>query len=187
MDSFMIALLLTFAIALGGRDQLVIGQFADQLERTFGLLIVGVMCAVASAALMGVAGWSLAALLPPRAADMLVALALGIAAIELGWKVRPSPMKEPTRSYIAIGAVIFARQLGDAARFAIFAVAAGAVYPAATILGGALGGSAAVALGWYAGRAKMETWPLYRIRVALGLALIVAALFIGLDARYRVY
>lgn len=187
MDTFMIALLLTFAIALGGRDQLVIGQFADQVERTFGLLAVGAMCATASAAIMGVAGWSLAGLLPPRAADMLVALALAIAAIELGWKVRPRAMKEPTRSYIAIGAVIFVRQLGDAARFALFALAAGAVYPAATMLGGAIGGSAAIALGWYVGHKRLSRWPLYRIRVALGLGLIVAALFIGLDARYRVY
>lgn len=187
MDTFMIALLLTFAIGLGGRDQLIIGQFADQLERTFGLLAIGAMCAIASAALMGVAGWSLASLLPPRAADMLVALALAIAAIELGWKVKPTPMKEPTRSYIAIATVIFVRQLGDAARFAVFAIAAGAVYPAATMLGGAIGGSAAVALGWYCGRARLERWPLYRIRVGLGLVLIVGALFIGLDARYRVY
>ena len=93
-------------------------------------------------------------------------------------------MKEPTRSYVAIAAVLFVRQLSDAARFVIFAFAAEAVYPAFTILGGALGGAAAIALGWFAGKDKLERFPLYSMRFGMGLCLIVAALFIGLNARY---
>ena len=109
MDSFLLTLLLTFTIALGGRDQLIVGQFSDAVGRSVPLL--------------------------------LVAIALAIAAFELGWEVRLKPMKEPTRSYVAIAVVLLARQISDAARFVIFAFAAQAVYPVTTIIGGAITGS----------------------------------------------
>lgn len=184
MDTFMFTLLLTFMIALGGRDQMIIAQFSDELERTNGLLILGMACAAASAAAMAYAGWTIAAMLPTRAANMLVAIAIAFAGIELFWPVRLKTMKEPTRSYIAIGIVVFLRQFGDAARFVVFAFAAQAVYPVTTIFGGALGGMAAIALGWATGRAKLERYPLYYIRLFIGACLIVAALFIGLSARF---
>ncbi|MCK0127406.1 hypothetical protein [Erythrobacter sp. F6033] len=184
MDAFMFTLLLTFIIALGGRDQMIIAQFSDELEKTTGLLILGMACAAASAAAMAYAGWTIAAMLPDRAANMLVAIALAFAGLELFWPIKLKRMKEPTRSYIAIGAVVLLRQFGDAARFVIFAFAAQAVYPVVTILGGALGGMAAIALGWAAGKARLDQYPLYYVRIFIGACLIVAALFIGLNARF---
>ena len=184
MDAFLLALILTFAIALGGREQLIVAQFSQQLERTAPLLVTGAVCAVASAAIMAYAGASMAALLPRRAAEMLVAFALGFAAIELVWRVKIKQMKEPTRSYIAIGAVLLARQVGDAARFVIFALAAWSVHPSTALLGGALGGVAAVALGWGLGLAKLQRFGLRSIRMMMGACTFLAALVIGLNARY---
>ena len=96
MDSFLFCLLLVAAIALGGRDQMVIAQLSDALADTSGplirrpmpLLALGLVCAALSAAVMTYAGFTLASLLPRRAAQMLVAFALAIAAFELGWPVR---------------------------------------------------------------------------------------------------
>lgn len=187
MDTFLLSMLLTFAIALGGREQLVVAQFSDAVGRSVPLLLIGMACAGASAAVMGWAGWSIAALLPDRAADMLVAIALAIAAFELSWEVRLKDMKEPTRSYVAIGVVLLVRQIMDAARFVIFALAAQAIYPVTTILGGAIGGAAAVALGWSIGKRKLESLPLRALRLLLAFGSIIAALFIGLNARYAVY
>lgn len=184
MDTFLLTMLLTFAIALGGRDQLIMGQFSDAVGRSVPLIVVGMACAVASAGIAAAAGWSIASLLPARAEDMLVALALAIAAFELSWGVKLKAMREPTRSFVAIAAVLLVRQLGDGARFVIFAFAAQAVYPVTTILGGALGGAAAIALGWFVGRQGLEKIPLRYVRLALAFGLIVAALFIGLNARY---
>ncbi len=133
---------------------------------------------------MTYAGMSLADILPARAAQMLVAFALAIAAFELFWPVRVMPLYEPTRSLGAIGLVLLWRQAGDAARFAIFAFAAQAVYPLPALIGGALGGAAAIALGWSVGHARLSQLPLRAIRQGLGAALLVAALFIGLNARY---
>ncbi|WP_390583867.1 hypothetical protein [Erythrobacter sp. MTPC3] len=184
MDAFLFTLILTFAIALGGRDQLIVGQFTDAAGHNGPMLLLGMGCAAASAAVMGFAGWSIAAMLPSRAADMLVAFALAAAGVELLFEVRLKDMKEPTRSYVAIAAVLFVRQLMDGARFVVFAFAAQAVYPLVTIIGGALGGAAAVALGWYASKRRLEAFPLRWIRTGFGACLIVAAIYIGLNARF---
>ena len=184
MDSFLFCLILTFVIAIGGREQLIIAQFGQELERSTPLLFTGAFCAVISAAVMAYAGASMASILPQRAAEMLVAFALAIAAIELAWPVKIKPMKEPTRSYIAIGAVLIARQIGDAPRFVIFAFAAEATYPTTALVGGAIGGVAAAALGWAAGLSKLQKFPLRYSRLALGVCLFLAALLIGLNARY---
>lgn len=185
MDAFLLALILTFAIALGGRDQLIVAQFAESLERSAPLLATAALCAVLSACVMAYAGASMAAILPRRAAEMLVAFALAAAAVELAWPVKVKPMKEPTRSFVAIGVVLFARQLGDAARFIIFALAAWAVYPTTALIGGALGGGAAVALGWSLGLARMQQLPLRAFRIALAALVFAAALVIGSNARLQ--
>ena len=184
MDAFLLTLILTFAIAFGGRDQMIIAQFSDATGRPVELLVLGMACAAATGTVMALAGWQIAALLPDRAANMLVAIALVIAAFELAWPVRLRAMKEPTRSYVAIATVLVFRQLLDAARFLIFAFAAQAIYPAVTIIGGALGGMAAIALGWVTGQRRLDAFPLYYLRVAMAACSIVAGLFIGLGTRF---
>lgn len=187
MDAFLLCLILSFAIALGGRDQLIIAQFSESLERSIPLLVAGAFCALISAAVMAYAGASLAALLPRRAAEMLVAFALVIGAIELAWPIKPKPMKEPTRSYVAIIIVVLARQIGDAARFVIFAFAAWALYPTTALVGGTLGGIAAISLGWSVGLSALQRIPLRFLRLALAVCMIVAGVMIGLNARYTIF
>ena len=186
MDGFLIALLLVFALALGGREQWLMAQWASARGPRVSLLAAGVACSAGSATAMAWAGSELAALLPGRAAQMLVALALGFAAVELAWPVRQSLPREPTRSLGAFAIVLLVRQLGDGARFAVFALAAWAHLPLAAGLGGALGGAGAVAMGWALGTSGLARLPLRTVRMALGAALLVAALFIGLNARFAV-
>jgi putative Ca2+/H+ antiporter (TMEM165/GDT1 family) len=184
VDSFLFSLLLVFALALGGRDQWLVARWADALGRSVPLLLTGIACAALSAALMAWVGAEFAAMLPRRAAQMLIAFALALAAFELAWPVKPLAPREPTRSLGAIAIVLAARQVGDAARFAVFALAASASLPATAALGGALGGGAAIALGWSVGVQGLGRLPLPIIRRVLAACLIVAALFIGLNARY---
>ncbi len=187
MDSFLIAMLLVFTIALGGRDQLVVARLSDALGNTLPLLLLGLVVAGISAGVMAFAGSAIAAMLPPRAADMLVAFALAAAAVELLRKVKLKPITEPTRSLGAIGIVLLARQLGDGARFVVFALAAEASYPLVAALGGAIGGGAAIALGWTIGGVGLAKLPLRAVRIALAVCLIIAALVIGLNARFMIF
>lgn len=184
MDGFLIAALLVFVLALGGRDQIMVAQWADSLGQGAALLTVAVVSAVVSAAAMAFIGAEFAAQLPRRAAQMLVAFALVIAAAELAWPARIKAAREPTRSLGAIAIVLLARQIGDGARFAVFALAAWTTVPLTAGMGGALGGAAAVTLGWTTGAATLSRWPLRPVRIALAAGLIVAGLFVGLNARY---
>ena len=187
MDGFLLALLLVVALATGGRDQLMVAQWAGTLGRGAALLVVAAGCAFLSAGLMAWVGAEFAALLPRRAAQMLVAFALGVAAFELALPVRIKTPKEPTRSLGALAIVLLARQVGDGARFAVFALAAWSALPFAAGLGGALGGAAAVAVGWAVGADTLARWPLRMVRFALAACLAIAALFIGLNARFAAY
>jgi putative Ca2+/H+ antiporter (TMEM165/GDT1 family) len=187
VNGFLLALLLVATLATGGRDQWMVARWADSLGRSNRLLAVAMGCACLSAAAMAWLGAGFAALLPPRAAQMLIAFALAIAAAEMALPVRFKAPAEPTRSLGAIAIVLLARQIGDGARFAVFALAAWTVWPVTAGLGGAIGGAAAVALGWSMGAQSMARWPLRAARIALAVALGIAALFIGLGARFAAF
>jgi len=187
VDGFLLALLLVFALAMGGRDQWLVAQWAESLHRSTALLVVAVLCAGLSACAMAWVGAEFAALLPHRAAQMLVAFALGVAAIELALPARVRKPQEPTRSLGAIGIVLLARQIGDGARFAVFALAAWTALPVAAAIGGALGGAAAVTIGWAFGAQGLARIPLRAVRWALAGGLAIAAIFVGLDARFAAY
>lgn len=187
MDGFLLSLLLVFALATGGRDQWLVAHWADALGQSTQLLAVAVLSACLAAAAMAWIGAEFAAMLPRRAAQMLVAFAMAIAAFELAWPVRVKQPQEPTRSFPAIAIVLLARQIGDGARFGVFALAAWTAWPLTAGLGGALGGAAAVGVGWAAGARAIAGWPLRIIRGALAAGLGVAAIFMGLDARFAAF
>lgn len=187
MDGFLLALLLVFALALGGRDQWMVAHWADGLGQSLPLLLIGIASAAVSAAAMAWLGAEFAGLLPHRAAQMLVAFALAIAALELAWPVKLKRPREPTRSLGAIAIVLLARQIGDGARFAVFALAAWANLPQAAALGGALGGAVAIAMGWSIGAVGLARWPMRPLRWGLAACLFIAALFVGLNARFAAF
>jgi len=184
VDGFLLAMLLVAMLAMGGRDQRMVALWADRLGQSGPLLAVALGCACLSAAVMAWVGAEFASLLPRRASQMLVAFALALAAGELLLPVRLKEPKEPTRSLPVLAVELLARQIGDGARFAVFALAAWSVWPLTAGLGGAIGGAAAVGIAWAAGAETLARWPLRLLRIALAIGLVIAALFIGLNARF---
>lgn len=182
LGAFLFAFVSVFAVAIGGRDQLLIARLAGQPGAAGSAMAVGALSATLSAFAMAVTGLALALVLPAAAADMLVAFALALAAIELAWHRAPRLPQEPTRSLFAALVVLLARQWGDAARFLVFAFAAGGNAWLAGA-GGALGGIAALAIGAAVGERDLLRWPLRQIRLGLAAILLVAAIGMGLAAR----
>jgi putative Ca2+/H+ antiporter (TMEM165/GDT1 family) len=183
MASFLFAFVAVALVSLGSRDQLLIARLAGSLGRGAGLLVAGLLAALLSAAVMAWAGDAIAHLLAADAQAMLVAIALLLAAAELAWPNRERAPAEPTRSFAAIAIVLFARQLGDGARFLVFALAAATASPLLAGTGGALGGAAAVTLGWALGGELQRRVPLRAVRAGLAVVLLLAAIAIGLNAR----
>lgn len=183
MDTFLFSLLAVALLSTGGRDQLLVARLAATLGPNRALLALAMAVSTASAAAMAWAGASIAALLPGPAAQMLIAFALLAAAAELLWPVHFVRPREPTRSLGAVGLVLLVRQLVDAARFAVFALAAASVVAPLAGLGGALGGAVSLALAWTLGEELERLLPLAAIRRVLGLVSLVLAAWIALGAR----
>ena len=183
MSAFLFSLVAVFLTSLGSRDQILIARLSGALGRNYALLVLGWLIAVATAIVMTAAGAHIGAMLPGPAKTMLAAFALIMASAELAWPNRVRKPAEPTRSLGAIGIVLLARQIGDASRFLIFAFAAGAGLSWFAGAGGAIGGMAAVFLGW-ALRSDLEAaLPLRTIRIVLAVVVGMAAAVIALSAR----
>lgn len=183
MLGFLLALIATVVVGLGARDQvLVAGLAARQGQRPAVLGIALVSSALAAAGAVWIAG-AVAPQLAVPVRQMLAALALGLAGLEmLVFSPKPSPA-EPTNSLGAFGIVLLAQQLIDAARFVLFGIVVASLLPGAAGLGGALGGTAVVAIGWGAGQALLDL-PLRRIRRLLGAALVLLAAVLVLLLRH---
>ena len=179
MASFLLAMLAVLIAGLGARDQVLVADLAERQGPRPAILLLAVLTAGLSAAAAGWAGAITAPLLIPRARTMLVAMVLGLAALELLF-VRPRGIaKEPTNSLGAFAVVLLVQQLTDAARLLIFALAAASAVPQLAALGGAVGGGLSVLGGWLAAQ-HLRNLPLVAIRRGLGLGSVGLALWLAL-------
>ena len=181
MPSFFFAFLAALLIGQGARDQLLVARMARETGR--GILLAGWSAAILSATGMAWAGAVIAQILPTSGRHMLVAFALLAAAAELAWPNREKAMSVPTYSTFAGFLVLLSRQLGDASRFVIFALAAATALPGLSAVGGALGGGAALTFGWVLGERLAEDVPLRCIRLGLAAITFIAGIVIALTAR----
>lgn len=183
MSAFFLALIASFALALGARDQLLVAHLRTKLGGSAGLLLVAVASSALTAALAAYVGMGLGTRLAAGASNMFVAIALLVAAVELAWPWRRKLPEEPTRSLVATFVVLFVGQITDAARFLVLALAVALASPQFTALGGAAGGAAAVTMGWVMGADLQRLLPLRTIRLVLAAVLLVAAVVTGLSVR----
>jgi putative Ca2+/H+ antiporter (TMEM165/GDT1 family) len=177
MAAFLFAFLAALVAGLGARDQLLVAWMAARRGPGFGVLVTAIAAALLSAALAGWAGTLAAPQLEPRARLVLVAMALGLAAFELLLLQPGRRPAEPTASLGALGVVLLAQQVTDAARLLVFALAASSAVPLFAVLGGMLGCAVTAVLGWTGGT-RIAELPLVAVRRGLGLVLAVVAVYL---------
>lgn len=184
MPPFFLALIAAALLSLGARDQVLLARLAQTRKRnTAALVAVALLVTAMSSGAMAWAGTAVSVLLPQAAQSMLVAFALVAAAVELAWPGKATAMREPTHSLFALFVVLLARQLGDAARFAVFALAAASGVPWLSALGGWIGGAAALLLTIAAADEFAHPARLRPLRWVLAAICAVGAVVIGLGAR----
>ncbi|QPC99189.1 hypothetical protein [Qipengyuania soli] len=183
MTAFLFALLAAFAAGSGARDQVLVGTLRDRLGQSGGLLVTGLATALATALIAAWCGALIGSTMSNDASTMFVAIAMLVAAIECALPRRLISPDEPTRSLGAIGIVLFARQLTDAARFLVLAVAAAYAAPEMAAVGGAVGGMVIVAIGWTLGKDGLDRLPLRTIRHFVAIFLFLVAVSTALSAR----
>ena len=117
------------------------------------------------------------------AETMLLAIALFLAAVELAWPVRAKAMREPTRSLGAALLVLLARQLTDAPRLLVFAIAAYSAAPWWTGIGGFLGSAGTSAMALFARELLGRDSTRRIIRRLLAACALIVAVFVASAAR----
>jgi len=179
LTGFILALVGVLLSGLGARDQMTVAALSRRQGARPGVLLVAIGVCCISASFAGYAAMLIAPLMTAPARLFLAAIALGFAGGEALVLSPPRAPKEPTLSLGALAAVLLAHQLTDAARFLIFgiAIAADARLPAS--VGGALGGALLLATAWSAPE-WFDRQRLAWVRRALGLAMLLTALWLGL-------
>lgn len=177
MAGFLFAMLAVLAAGLGARDQVMTARLAPRGS----VLAIALTCGVLTSLAAGWAGQAVAPLLNAPARAILVAMALGFAGIELILIQPGRKPLEPTQSLGAFAVVILAQQLTDAARFTLFVIAAVSPLPWTAVAGGVLGSGASILAGWLGG-AAWEDQPLRPIRRALGVLMLLLALYLAYPA-----
>ncbi|WP_309622584.1 hypothetical protein [Novosphingobium sp.] len=177
MAGFLFAMLAVLATGLGARDQVLVAHMAPRRA----VLAVALVCTLIASLLAGWAGQSVAPLMTAPARMFLVAMALGLAALEL-LVIRPGRKPiEPTQSLGAFFLVLLAQQLFDASRFTLFAIAAASPAAWTAVAGGILGSATSVSAGWLGG-ATWQARPLTLVRRGLGAAMLLLALYLAYPA-----
>ena len=177
MSAFLFTMIAALVAGLGARDQMLVAELSARRGSGLGVLVTAVAIAMLSAGIAGWAGGLVAPQLLPRARIVLVAMALGLAAIEL-IVLRPRRRAaEPTESLGALAVVLLAHQLTDASRLLVFALAAASAFPVFAMLGGMAGCTLSMAAGWGGGDALLRL-PLGWLRAGLGVVLALVAAYL---------
>ena len=156
---------------------------AEQRGASLPVMAVGLVSSATTAILAVWVGALLGSTMSDSAERMLTAIALLLVAFELCWWRTPRKAHEPTQSLGALAIVLLARQIGDAPRLILFALAAGSAAPALTGAGGAFGAAAGMTLAVSVGRERLVALPLRAMRLGLGAVAGVLAIIIGLSVR----
>lgn len=189
MTAFFLSFLGALLLGAAGRDGVRVARLsagsgpATGLGAAPGLMLAIWLSALAASALAAWVGAWLAPQMPLAAREMLVALALGLAAVELLVLKPGRAPAEPTRSTGAILIVLAGAQVTDSARLVIAALAVLTREPWLVAAGGTLGSGAALTLAAMAGGEWERRISLRALSIGLAALLLLAALIIGFSVR----
>lgn len=179
MPAFFLTFLAVAAAMLAGKDAVRVARLRAALGWGGPLLATVLVAALGGAALAAWIAGGLAPLIPADYRPVVVAVALGLAGLEVLLRSPAETPKEPTRSMGAITLVLLLGMVTDASGFIILSLAIATGAPLYAAAGGALG--AIVVLG--SAIVAAEDWqhlPLRMLRYIVGGGLILTAFVIGL-------
>lgn len=177
MDALMPALVAGLLLGVGDRTSWLAAMLADRSGKPFRILAAAALAFAAGNAAAAQASLLLP-LMSPNASALLLAIALGVAAIGAFW-----PAARPT-SFAAWPAFLglFVLGFGEGMQFVTCALANRAPVPAFAAIGATLGTLAALAPAVALGEAAWLKLPLQPIRIASGAILLLVALILAAGA-----
>jgi putative Ca2+/H+ antiporter (TMEM165/GDT1 family) len=182
------ALLTSFVAALlgewGDKTQLLAIALAVRYRRPLPILAGIFVAALANSAIAAFGGALVHPMIAPRAASLLVALALVFAGV--AGLIRPRPYESAGTSragpFLVAAAAFFVLEFGDKTQFLTFALAArfdAFALAAAGATAGILVSNVPAAL---LGDSLAKSAPLNAVRIGLGILFLTIGLFVGISA-----
>ena len=179
MPAFFLTFLAVAAAMLAGKDAVRVARLRVALGWGGPLLATVLVAALAGA---GLAAWiadGLSPLIPSGFKPLVVAIALGLAGLEVLLRSASAKPKEPTRSVGAITLVLLLGMVTDASGFIILSIAIATGEPLFAAAGGALG-AIVVLVGAIIAAEDWQHLPRKLLRYGVGGGLLVVALAIAL-------
>jgi disulfide bond formation protein DsbB len=148
MPAFYLTFIAVLLAGIGARDQVTVAGLAARQGRRPGVLLVGILTSVLTAALAAYGAQWMLGTLPPPARPIFAACALAIAGAESVIIVPRSTLREPTNSLGALVLVLLTQQVTDSVRFLVVGLGVGLAGPWLSGAAGALGGAALLTFAW---------------------------------------
>lgn len=179
MSAFFLTFLAVAAAMLAGKDALRVARLRASLGWAGPLCITILLAAIGGAALAAWIAGGMAPLIPANYKPVVVAVALGLAGLEVLLRSAPAKPKEPTRSMGAITLVLLLGMVTDASGFIILSLAIYTGQALFAAAGGALGAIIVLLAALFAAE-DWQNLPLRALRYVVGGGLVLAAVAIVL-------
>ena len=185
MEALLSAFLAAALAELGDKTQWLALALAVHFRRTTPILAALALAAIVNAALAAIGGALVAPFMPREASTLMLALALGSAAVSLTFKPKPpAPVTGKGLAFVASFILLMAAELGDKTQFLTFAIAARTAMPGLAAAGAATAVFAMGAAAIFGGRAVMDPAPWLLLRRCAA-ALFAALSFVAAINAFR--
>lgn len=184
MDSLVPAFIAVLLTQVGDRSPWLVAILADRFGKPFTVALAALLAHAAGNAVAATGGALIAPMLTPNAKQLILALALGFAAMGALWRLKPPDRIEGWKlgTFLTPLLGIFILAAGDTTQFFTFAFAAHGPSPVLA----AIGATAAVLVvnlaAALAGEAAWRKLPVRAWRIGFGLLCLVAGLVLAAGA-----
>lgn len=184
MDALMAALVAGLLAQIGDRTAWLAAILSDRYSRPFAVVAGATLALAGASAIAATLGAALAPRLTPEAKQLMLGAALMLQGVGAAFATKPPERLETWRLGALATATfgLFVLAFGDGLQFVVFALAARTPLPALAAVGAVIGSLAPVATAAVLGEDEWRRLPLGRLRVAAGVAFVVAGIALGLRA-----
>lgn len=184
MDSLVPAFVAVLLTQAGDRSPWLVAILADRFGRRVTVALAALLAHAAGNAVAAAGGVLIAPMLTPNAAQLLLALALGFAAMGALWRLKPPDRLEGWKlgAFLTPLLGVFILAAGDTTQFFTLAFAARGPSPVLAAAGATLAVLVVNTAAALAGEGAWRALPLRGYRIGFGLFCVAAGLFLAIAA-----
>lgn len=184
MDSLVPAFIAVLLAQAGDRSPWLVAILADRFGKPFTVAIMAIIAHAAGNAVAAIGGMLIAPMLTPNARQLLIALALGFAAMGALWRLKPPDRLEGWKfgAFMTPLLGVFILAAGDTTQFFTFAFAAQEPAPVVTVVGATVAVAVVNTGAALMGEKAWRKLPIGPYRIGFGLICLIAGAILAAGA-----